>query len=117
MAMIDRSPVWGSWQNTTCSCPSRAAGTLAVASWGYAGAVPPGLLAKTFVTVVTLLASSRVLVDADLASSVCPPPGRGPGPRTIRSVPPAPAGGTVPRPAARARRSHGAVPDARGCGG
>src|SRR5262249_3544787 len=42
-----------SWQNTTCSCPSRAAGTLAVASWGYAGAVPPGLLAKTFVTVVT----------------------------------------------------------------
>src|SRR6516165_8087330 len=75
MAMIARSPVWGSWQNTTCSCPSRAAGTRAVASWGYAGAVPPGLLAKTFVTVVTLLASSRVLVDADLASRVCPPPG------------------------------------------
>src|SRR6516165_9096387 len=75
MAMIARSPVWGSWQNTTCSCPSRAAGTWAVASWGYADAVPPGLLAKTFVTVVTLLASSRVLVDADLASSVCPPLG------------------------------------------
>src|SRR5215831_11224732 len=74
MAMIARSPVWGSWQNTTCSCPPRAAGTWAAASWGYTGAVPPRLLAKTFVTVVTLLGSSRVLVDADLASSVCPPP-------------------------------------------
>src|SRR5215831_13544440 len=72
MAMIARSPVWGSWQNTTCSCPPRAAGTWAAASWGYTGAIPPRVLAKTFVTVVTLLASSRVLVDADLASSVCP---------------------------------------------
>src|SRR5215469_4784947 len=72
MAMIARSPVWGSWQNTTCSCPPRAAEGWAAASWGWAGAIPPGVLEKTFVTVVTLLASSRVLVDADLASSVCP---------------------------------------------
>src|SRR5262252_9624470 len=96
MAMIARSPVWGSWQNRTCSCPSRAAGTWAVASWGYAGAVPPGLLAKTFVTVVTLLASSRVLVDADLASSVCPAAGAWPGPK-----------GDPPRPACRAGRGSG----------
>src|SRR5690349_25004964 len=65
MAMIARSPVWGSWQNTTCSCPPRAAGEGAGVSWGYAGTLPLGLLTNTFVTVVTLLASSRVLVDAD----------------------------------------------------
>jgi len=48
--------------------------------------VPLGLLAKTFVTVVTLLASSRVLVDADLATSVCPAPRAGSVPAGDRAT-------------------------------
>src|SRR6266576_3714941 len=64
MAMMARNPVCGSWQNTTCSCPPRE------------------LLAKTFVTVVTLLASSRVLVDADSRQAYA-----WPGTRTIRPAP------------------------------
>jgi hypothetical protein len=42
------------------------------------------LLAKTFVTVVTLLASSRVLVDADSRQAYARLPVRGPAPMTIR---------------------------------
>src|SRR6516162_2443980 len=86
MAMIARNPVCGSWQNTTCSCPPRAVDTGTGASGGWAGAVPLGLLAKTFVTVVTLLASSRVLVDADLATSVCPAPRAGSVPAGDRAT-------------------------------
>src|SRR6516165_10869684 len=56
MAMIARKPVWVSWQNTTCSCPLRAVVEGAGVPWGYAGALPCGLLANTLVTVVALLA-------------------------------------------------------------
>src|SRR5215472_4418971 len=56
MAMIARKPVWVSWQNTTCSCPLRAVGEDVGVPWGYAGALPCGLLANTLVTVVALLA-------------------------------------------------------------
>src|SRR5215469_4348776 len=56
MAMIARKPVWVSWQNTTCSCPLRAVVEDVGVPWGYAGALPCGLLANTLVTVVALLA-------------------------------------------------------------
>src|SRR5215469_16174279 len=56
MAMIARSPVWVSWQNTTCSWPLRAVGEDVGVPWGYAGTLPCGLLANTLVTVVALLA-------------------------------------------------------------
>src|SRR5215472_6665055 len=56
MAMIARSPVWVSWQNTTCSCPLRAVVEGVGVPWGYAGTLPCGLLANTLVTVVALLA-------------------------------------------------------------
>src|SRR5260370_12831898 len=101
MGRIAGSPVCGSGQNTIGSCPPRAAGAGAGASWGYAGAFPPGLLAKTFVTVVTLLASSRVLVDAGLATSVCPLPVPGPGPGRSAPVRPPPLLAVPARPPQR----------------
>src|SRR6516162_2897771 len=61
MPMIARSPVGVSWQKTTCS-------------WSASPAEPLSLwdVAKTLVTVVTLLTLSRVLVEPGSGTSVLP---------------------------------------------
>src|SRR6266849_2734551 len=51
MPMIAFSPVWWSWQKTTCSCSGRAE---PFSLWG---------IANTLVTVATLLIPSRLLVE------------------------------------------------------
>src|SRR6266568_1895839 len=54
--MIARSPVWTSWQNTTCSCPAWVRASDGVGTpGGSPGALPWVLLTNTFVTDDTAL--------------------------------------------------------------
>ena len=65
--MIALSPVWWSWQKTTCSWSGRSAAE-PFSLWG---------IANTLVTVATLLIPSRLLVEPGSESSVLPARGRG----------------------------------------
>src|SRR6516225_6879339 len=79
MAMMARSPVWVSWQNTTCSCPLRAAVDDVGVPWGCAGTLPCGLLANTLVTVVALLARPASSSTRTRDKRMPAPEAQGPG--------------------------------------
>src|ERR1700759_2984489 len=65
MPMIALSPVWWSWQKTTCSCSARPASCVSrAAPFSYGG------IANTLVTVATLLIPFRFLVEPGSEPSV-----------------------------------------------
>src|SRR6266496_6122354 len=73
MPMIALSPVWWSWQKTTCSWSARQVGCVPGAAPFSSG------IANTLVTVATLLISFRFLAEPESEPSVLRTRGSRPG--------------------------------------